>query len=264
MSHEFKDKVALVTGAAGGIGSATARMLASRGASVALLDLADATCLAGQLSAEYHVKSQFFHVDVSDAQAVENTFASVLAWSGKLDVCVNAAGIFPPGNSIDATPIEQWSRIVSVNLNGTFYCLQQEIQAFKKQGTSGGAIANLSSDAGSVAMAGCAAYVASKHGINGLTKTAALEYAKEGIRINAISPGNIDTPMVQQFGVPIEDIGRTMQPGGRCGRPEEVAELVCFLLSDRSPFMTGSIVAIDGGITTAGYGSGAVQDTFSS
>lgn len=182
-------------------------MLASRGTSVALLDLADATSLADQLSAEYHVKSQYFNVDVSDAPSIETTFASVLAWSCKMDVCVDAAGIFPPGNSIDSTSIEQWSRIVSVNLNGTFYCLQQEINACKGRGTSGSAIVSLSSDAGSVAMAGYAAYVASKNGINGLIKTAALEYAREGIRINAISPGNIDTPMVQKFGVPIEEIG---------------------------------------------------------
>lgn len=171
-------------------------MLASRSASVALLDRADATSLAEQLAAEHHVNSQFFHVDVSDAQSVAATFATVLAWSGKLDVCVNSAGIFPPGNSIDTTPIEQWSRILSVNLNGTFYCLQQEIQAFERQGTSGGAIVNLSSDAGSVAMAGCQARHQWPHENSGI------EYAKEGIWINAISPGNIDKPMVQQFGIP--------------------------------------------------------------
>ncbi|ETS73687.1 hypothetical protein PFICI_14633 [Pestalotiopsis fici W106-1] len=129
--------------------------------------------------------------------------------------------------------------------------MKEELGIFLRLGR-GGSIVNISSDAGSVASAGCAAYVASKHGINGLTKTAALEYAKSGIRVNAVAPGNIDTPMMHQFGDTAK-IVRETQPTGRCGQPEEVAELVCFLSSERCTSMTGSIVAVDGGITTTGY-----------
>lgn len=260
-STEFFGKVALVTGASGGIGSATCHMLASRGASVALLDLNDVSVLSQTLERVYGIRAIAVQVDVTNPESVEKAFSDVLAWSNRLDLCVNAAGIFPLGSNIDATEPSSWSKVIDVNLTGVFYCLRQELRAFQKLGIKG-SVVNLSSDAGSVATAGCAAYVASKHAINGLTKTAAIEYAKIGHRINTVAPGNVDTPMIRKFGLTPEEISKATQPTGRCARPEEVAELICFLLSERSPFMTGSIVAIDGGITTTGYSSGSSQDTF--
>lgn len=258
---DFNGKVALITGASGGIGGATARLLASRGASVALLDINSPEVLAEKLSTEFQVSTKAVQVDVTSPESVEKAMAQVLGWRNQLDLCVNAAGVFPIGSNIDETSTERWSQVMSINLNGVFYCLREELRAFLRLGTKG-SIVNLSSDAGTVASVACAAYVASKHAVNGLTKSAALEYAKKGIRVNAVAPGNIVTPMIQKFSISPEDLAKVTQPTGRCGKPEEVAELICFILSERSAFMTGSIVAIDGGITTTGFGSGDSQDAF--
>ncbi|CAH0051467.1 unnamed protein product [Clonostachys solani] len=260
---EFQGKVAAVTGASGGIGGTTARLLALRGASVALLDLKDTARIADSLSKEFGVQTKAIKMDVTDPQAVQQVFADIVSWKGRLDFCVNAAGIFPIGNRIDGTELGLWTKVMDINLNGVFYCLREEIRTILHLGIEG-SIVNLSSDAGTVSSVGCAPYVASKHAVNGLTKSAAIEYAKSGIRVNAVAPGNIDTAMIQNFGISTADLAKVAQPTGRCGRPEEVAELICFILSDRSSFMTGSIVAIDGGITTTGYGSSDSHDAFTS
>ncbi|KAF5009203.1 hypothetical protein FDECE_4568 [Fusarium decemcellulare] len=261
MADEFRAKVAVVTGAGGGIGSKVALMLASRGASVALMDIADCAGQAANIQGQFQVRAISIQVDMTDNASVEAAFSRLSAWSDRLDLCVNAAGIFPMGRNIGETDPAQWRKVFAVNVDGVFFCMRQELQAFLRLGIRG-SIVNISSDAGSVASVGCSAYVASKHAINGLTKTAALEYASQGHRINAVAPGNIDTPMIQGFGATVDEIGRASQPVGRCGRPEEVAELICFLLSERSAFMTGSIVAIDGGITTAGYGAASSNDLY--
>ena len=251
MSQEFVNKVAVVTGASGGIGSACSRMLAARGASVILIDLQDCSDQAATLQKELRVDCVAISLDVTSPDSVRDAFRKVQEWNGRLDFCVNAAGIFPAGQLVENESTTSWATVLAVNLSGTFYCLQQEIRIFRQLNTSG-SIVNISSDAGSVASIGCAAYVASKHGLNGLTKTAAIENAKNGIRINAVAPGNVETPMIAQYGS-YADIAKSTQPTGRCGKPEEIAELVCFLLSDRATFMTGAVVAIDGGITTTGF-----------
>ncbi|KAH7007364.1 KR domain protein [Ilyonectria destructans] len=254
MSTEFEGKVVLVTGGTGGIGYACASMLASRGASVALLDIGKGIDQASRITKEFGRPALAIECDVTRPEDVESAVNTVIDEFGRLDLCVNAAGILPPGGNVDVFEPSMWARVINVNLNGVFHCVQQEIKAFKRLEIRG-SIVNFSSDAGTVATAGCAAYVASKHAVNGLTKTAALECASQGIRVNAVAPGNIETPMIAALGVSMDEIARALQPTGRCGKPEEVAELVCFLLSDRSAFMTGSIVAIDGGITTTGYSS---------
>ncbi|KAH7245382.1 hypothetical protein BKA59DRAFT_475724 [Fusarium tricinctum] len=261
MSGEFIGKVALVTGASGGIGFACARLLASEGADVALLDLIDTTTQSKDLSGAYGIQALPVSLDVTDVEAVKIAVGRVVSWAGRLDFAVNAAGILPGGANIDATDPCIWARTINVNLNGTFYCMQQEIRAFLDLGTPG-SIVNLTSDAGTIGTVGCAAYVASKHAVNGLTKTAALEYARECIRVNAVAPGNIDTPMLSCLGVPKEELARTTQPSGKLGKPEHVAELVVFILSERADFMTGSVVAIDGGTTIAGYSNGDTSQAF--
>ncbi|VUC36382.1 unnamed protein product [Clonostachys rosea] len=253
---ELSGKVALVTGGCSGIGLECVRILAARGASVAILDLAEGSRMATELSEQFSTTIRATLCDVTSHKSVAKAAQWVESWAGRLDFCVNAAGIFPPqGKDVAVVDPETWKKVMDVNVNGTFYCLQQELQIMKRLGCKG-SIVNISSDAGAVATAGHAAYVASKHAINGLTKTASLENAREGIRINAVAPGFIDTPLMDKLGVSKEQLGKEACPVGRCGKPQEVAELIAFLLSEKSSFMTGSIVAIDGGATSVGFCSG--------
>uniref|UniRef100_A0A0D2Y1M0 Uncharacterized protein n=1 Tax=Fusarium oxysporum (strain Fo5176) TaxID=660025 RepID=A0A0D2Y1M0_FUSOF len=176
-------------------------------------------------------------LDITDSGAVEEAVAMVVSWKGRLDFAVNAAGILPAGVNVDGIDPFIWRRVIDVNLTGTFNCMQHEIL-------------------------GCAAYVASKHAVNGLTKTAALEYARKGICVNAVAPGNIDTPMLSRLGMSAEALGHATQPSGKLGKAGDVADLIVFLLSERAGFINGSIVAIDGGTTSAGYSNGDASQVF--
>jgi len=250
MEGEFKTKVALVTGAGSGIGAAIARELAAEGAQVVVADLEEAS--AHQVAEEIRArggKAQALAVDVADPEAVERMVAFAVRTFGALHLAVNNAGIGGPSEATADYPLDGWRKVIDVNLHGVFYGMKYEIAAMLKSG--GGAIVNMSSILGTVGFANACAYVAAKHALLGLTKTAAMEYATQGIRINAVGPAFIDTPLLSK-NLDSEVMSQLtgLHPIGRLGRPEEVSALTCFLLSERASFITGSYHLVDGGYTT--------------
>lgn len=247
MGYDFKNKVAIVTGAASGIGKAIAQELASGGAHVLVADLDDA---GANDVASGIVKSggvaKAMQVNVADALEVELMVETAKSAFGALHLAVNNAGIGGPAAATGDYPLDGWQNVINVNLNGVFYGLRYEIPAILASG--GGAIVNMASILGSVGFASAPAYVAAKHGVVGLTKVAAMEYAKHGIRINSVGPGFIDTPMVSKHLDEATLNGlRGMHPIGRLGTSAEVAALTAFLLSDAASFITGSYHLVDGG-----------------
>jgi NAD(P)-dependent dehydrogenase (short-subunit alcohol dehydrogenase family) len=245
VERDFTGKVAVVTGGGSGIGAACARLLACRGAHVLVADRdLDA---AMRVAAELADRGRPFGVDVSDPVACEDMVGAAVGAFGGLDVAVNNAGIGGPQAPTGEYPLDGWAAVIGVNLSGAFYCLRAELPAMLANG--GGSIVNMASILGSVGFANAAAYVAAKHGLVGLTKVAALEYAQQGIRVNSVGPGFIDTPLLAALPPEMLDTVAAMHPLGRLGRSEEVAELVAFLASDRSSNITGSYVLTDGGYT---------------
>lgn len=249
MSMEFEDKVALVTGAGSGIGAAIARDLARGGAAVVVADLDEAAAngVVGEIRADGG-EAHACAVDVSDAEAVRRMVDFAVQKYGGLHLAVNNAGI-GGANALTADyPLDDWRRVIDVNLNGVFYGLKYEIAAMVQSG--GGAIVNMASILGAVGFANACAYVSAKHALIGLTRTAAVEYATQGVRINSVGPAFIDTPLLSQ-NINSDLVGHLakLHPVGRLGRPEEVSALTCFLLSDRAGFITGSYHLVDGGYT---------------
>jgi NAD(P)-dependent dehydrogenase (short-subunit alcohol dehydrogenase family) len=247
--NELKGKVAIVTGGSSGIGRATVELFCEEGAAVVVADVQDAAgqALADQLSKCGHTVN-YVHADVSRDADVAAMVHLALSRYGRLDVLFNNAGIEgEQAPTADAT-LENWERVIDINLKGVFLGLKHGIRAMLDHG--GGSIINNASVAGLVGFAGIPAYAASKGGVVQLTRTAALEYATSGVRVNCLCPGVIQTPMVERFthGQPeAEAQMRAMEPIGRTGTAREVAELALFLASDRSSFVTGAIVPVDGG-----------------
>ena len=242
---DFTDKTALVTGAGRGIGRETALGLARQGANVvaADLDLASAEAVRDRIRQDGG-QAEAFAMDSADAIANEDAVALARDRFGALHMAVNNAGIAGPRLALAEQPLEDWDRVIAVNLTGVFLGLRAQIPALQAAG--GGSIVNISSILGSVGRANSAPYVAAKHGVAGLTKTAALDYAAAGVRVNAVAPGYIRTPLIER---PDIDVGAVaaLHPLGRLGEAPEVAELILFLLSDRASNMTGGYYPVDGG-----------------
>ncbi|MGE0822634.1 MAG: SDR family oxidoreductase [Candidatus Binatia bacterium] len=251
MAAWFTGKVALVTGGSSGIGRAAALAFAREGAKVVV---ADVSVEGGEETARLVIEgggeAAFAKADVAHAADVEALIAKVVSTYGRLDCAFNNAGIEGPGAPTVDYSDEGWDKVIAVNLKGVWLCMKYEIPQMLKQG--GGAIVNTSSSAGLVGFRGGSAYVASKHGVIGLTKTAALEYAKAGVRVNAVCPGAIDTPMMGRITGHKEHRAARMaeaEPVKRMGTPAEIAEAVVWLCSDAASFVTGHAMAVDGGLT---------------
>jgi len=247
MTYDFAGKSAIVTGGASGIGAAIVRQLARAGARVLVadLDMSAAEAIAAEVKAAGGV-AEAHKVDVGKATEVEAMVARAVTAFGGLHLAVNNAGIGGPAAPTGEYPLDGWHKVIDVNLNSVFYGLRYEIPAILASG--GGAIVNMASILGSVGFAMSPAYVASKHAIVGLTKNAAIEYAKQNIRVNAIGPGFIDTPLLSKNLTPeVLEFIKSLHPVGRLGTSDEVAALTLFLLSDQASFITGSYHLVDGG-----------------
>jgi NAD(P)-dependent dehydrogenase (short-subunit alcohol dehydrogenase family) len=245
----LEGKAALVTGGGSGLGRASAIALGRAGATVTVADVDEqggketVTLVLEEAGGD----ADFVRADVTQADEVEAMVDKTIARWGRLDCALNNAGTTGVSAPTADHTLEDWNRAIALNLTGVFLCLKYEIPAMLEHG---GAIVNMASGAGLVGFAGLPAYVASKHGVVGLTRAAALEYASQGLRVNAICPGSTRTPMLEGFMGGDEQVERMMTravPLGRLGRPEEIADAVVWLCSDAASFVVGHALAVDGG-----------------
>jgi NAD(P)-dependent dehydrogenase (short-subunit alcohol dehydrogenase family) len=248
---DFKNKVAVVTGASSGIGKSVSELYAREGAAVILSDINQEL---GEKTTEEIRKAGgeaiFVRADVSKPSDCENMVKAAMDKYGRLDFACNNAGVGGDQNPTADYSLESWDKAIAVNLSGVFYCMKYELPAMLKSG--GGSIINMASILGRVGFAGAVGYVAAKHGVLGLTKTAAIEYAPHGVRVNVVGPGFISTPLIKELeeNPEINNMLISLHPVGRLGKPVEVAELVIWLSSDKASFVTGAYYPVDGGYLT--------------
>jgi NAD(P)-dependent dehydrogenase (short-subunit alcohol dehydrogenase family) len=251
MKGQFEDEVVLVTGAASGIGRATAQAFARQGAKVAVCDLTQVGCDATVESIKNEGGGAMAApVDIASESSIKAMLETIVKSYGKLDHACNNAGILGTMEPITADyPVDIFDKVIGVNLRGTWLCMKYEIPLLLK---AGGTIVNTASIAGLVGFETLSGYVASKHGILGLTKTAALEYARQNIRINAVCPGGVRTPMAGFTGEndeAAEEQAEQYSPNGRVGEPEEIADAILWLSSDQSSYVNGHGLVVDAGMT---------------
>ncbi len=249
MEQIFKNNVALVTGSSYGIGKATAIAFAQRGAKVVLSDWKE-DIETVRIIHEMGGEAVFVLCDVSKEEDVKAMVQTAIRHFGRLDYAFNNAGVEGEPGAAPVCTNENWEKVIGINLTGAWYCMKYQIPEILKQGK--GAIVNNASIAGLVGFQGMPAYVASKHGLVGLTKNVALDFAQQGLRVNVVCPGVIQTPMIDRFTGGNEEAieqFKARKPMGRIGQPEEIAETVMFLCSDASSFITGQAIAVDGGWT---------------
>jgi NAD(P)-dependent dehydrogenase (short-subunit alcohol dehydrogenase family) len=247
MSFSLQGRVGIVTGAASGIGRATAIALVEAGAKVVVSDITEAGGLETVELAGGADHASFFQADVTDRDAMTALVDHAVEHFGQLDFAHNNAGIDLAGNDTAEIPPEEWARVVDVNLTGVWNGMRAQLPALVKRG---GSIINTASALGLVALEGQAGYVAAKHGLIGLTKSAAIEYAARGVRVNAVCPGVILTPLMKEVAQADPNFTATVTsriPMGRFGQPEEIAGAVVFLASDAASFITGHSLVVDGG-----------------
>lgn len=247
---DLTGKVAMVTGAASGIGRASAKVLARAGAIVAVVDIdvdRGAETVEEIIAAD---GSAFFvRADIADTASVEDAVSAIVSRHGRLDCAHNNAGMEGANALIAEADERQWDRAIAINLKGVWLCMRAEIRQMLRQGR-GGAIVNTASVGGLTAVPGDAAYAAAKHGVIGLTRTGAVEYASAGIRVNALCPGLTRSPMTDRiFSRAPEMLQSLMPPLGRIAEPEDMATMVAFLCSDASSYVTGQTMVVDGGAT---------------
>lgn len=245
MSADLEDKVVLVTGAGSGIGEACVHRAAAGGARVAVVDIAREA--AERVASEIGGDARAIEADVADEDSVAEMVATVVKQFGRLDGAINNAGIGGAHSAVGDYTLDDWRRVMRVNLDGVFLCVREEIRAMRK--TGGGSIVNMASVLAAAGYPEQVAYVTSKHALVGLTRVAALDHASDGIRVNAVGPAFILTPLVEQTMTP-EAIAAVapMHALGRWGQPAEVAEMTAWLLSDAASFATATFYPLDGGL----------------
>ena len=243
---EFKNKIALVTGAGEGIGRATAVALSIKGAKVIVTDI---NVNSGEKTVEEILssggKAIFYKLDVSKSEEIEKVIHNIFDKEGSIDFAVNNAGVGGKFDGIHNLDMKDWSNTININLTGVFCCLQAQIQCMLKKGF--GRIVNVASMAGIKGVGGGSAYCASKHGVIGLTKSAAIEYGAHNIRVNAVCPGFIETKLIEGVPKKILEFNTLVNPMKRIGNTKEVADTIAWLLCDESSFVNGTSMCIDGG-----------------
>lgn len=246
---QLDGRAAIVTGGASGIGRATVELLVAEGAQVMVAD-ADREALVAVVDELGADRIDTTLIDVTDPARVDDLVAATVAAYGRLDIAVNSAGVSGAYANVADQEVDEWRRVIDVNLTSLFLCVRAELRQMTAQDPAGGVIVNVASAAGAIGVPGMAHYCASKHGVIGLTKTAALEYVRQDIRVNAVLPGTVRTPMLRRFAGGddgIDQMAKVASPSGRAAEPTEIAAAILFLCLPTSSYITGTCLPVDAG-----------------